>query len=140
MRPPTPPSSQRWTHCSTTETRWSGRSQPGEAEPQVGGRGALPIALCPGPRPRRICCWEGHQPVAPCNWTSAGHFVAPKGLPICLPWYPELGCTLRSKQKLTTFSLSSKKLKSKSEDRPDAHATMREKYKGIYSFASNGPK
>lgn len=31
MSLPTPPSSQRWTHCSTMGRRWSGRSQPGEA-------------------------------------------------------------------------------------------------------------
>lgn len=45
MRLPTPPSSQRWTLCSTTETRWSGRSQPGEAEAQEGGRGRSPRRL-----------------------------------------------------------------------------------------------
>lgn len=76
--------------------------------------------------------------MAPGNLSSAGHFQAHKDLPICLPWYPELGWTLRSKQRLRTLSLSSKKLKSKWEERPDTHEIMRAEYKGIYYFMSNG--
>lgn len=36
-----------------------------------------------------------------------GHSLAPKDLHICLPWCPELGWILRSKQTLTTLSLFS---------------------------------
>lgn len=75
--------------------------------------------------------------MAPGNLSSAGHFLAHKDLPIYLPWYPELGWTLRSKQRLRALSLSSKKLKSKWEERPDTHKIMRDEYKDIYYFTSN---
>lgn len=105
------------------ETRWSGRSQPGEVESRerekVASHGSLSgaqaeLTLLVG---RTIDQWH----LAPC--VQLWHSLAPKDLHICLPWCPELGWTLSTQILITFFIL---KLKSKWESRTDPHEAMRE--------------
>ena len=63
MTCPPPHSSPRWTHCSTKEMSWSGRSPPGDCPRQTPkNTGTIACKNNPpiGSRPTPVCLWSGY--------------------------------------------------------------------------------